>query len=57
MKPKEETISTPLSPEHNLEDSPNKKTNKSEDVQNLNMPKKSNYSKNNKQQLEKIDEI
>ena len=55
---KEDPISTPISPEHSLEDSPNKKTNKVEDGQNLNMPKKSNYSRNNKyQQLEKIDEI
>lgn len=42
-----------------FEDSPNRKSYKSEDTQNLNMPKKStsSYSRTSKYQLEQIDEI
>ena len=53
----EESIIPPILIEHQ-EDSPNKKSAKPEDLQNLNMPKKTSYVRTSKyQQLEKIDEI
>lgn len=58
IKGKEETPTNPASPEHNIEELSGKKAHKTDDNQNLNMPKKTNYGRSSKyQQLEKIDEI
>jgi hypothetical protein len=54
----EEIHSNPISPEHANDESPNKKSPKIDDVQNLNMPKKNSHVRTSKyQQLEKIEEI